>query len=133
MIEKVEHIGVAVKSIDEALKVFHGALGLEVESRSEMPERGLKVAFVAVGNTHIELLEATNDTSTIAKFVRVRGEGIHHISLQVKDIDKALAECRAKGLKLIDEQPRSGAGGGRIAFIHPSSTNGVLIELEESH
>jgi len=131
VIDKIHHIGVAVKSIDGALTTFRDALGLAVQGTEEMPDRGLKIAFLQVGDSLIELLEPTSDASTVAKFLRVRGEGIHHVCLQVTDIDAALAEAKAKGLQLIDETPRSGGGGGRIAFIHPSSTHGVLIELEE--
>jgi methylmalonyl-CoA/ethylmalonyl-CoA epimerase len=131
VIDKIHHIGVAVKSIDGALHAFQDALGLPVQGTEELPGLGLKTAFLQVGESRIELLEPTDDKGTVAKFLRIRGEGIHHICLQVADIETALEQARAKGLQLIDEKPRVGAGGGRVAFIHPSSTHGVLIELEE--
>jgi methylmalonyl-CoA/ethylmalonyl-CoA epimerase len=130
MIEKIHHIGLAVHSIDEALKPYR-ALGLSPEHTENVASQSVNVAFLRVGESNLELLEATAETSPIAKFVRVRGEGIHHICLQVSDIEATLAELKQRGMKLIDEQPRPGAGGGRIAFVHPSAMHGVLIELHE--
>ena len=130
MIEKIHHVGLAVHSINEALKPYE-ALGLTPERTETVASQGVNVAFLPVGESHLELLEATTETSPIAKFVRARGEGIHHICLEVSDIEAALAELKQRGMKLIDEQPRQGAGGGRIAFVHPSAMHGVLIELHE--
>lgn len=132
MIEKINHIGLAVKNLDEALQVYQNVLGLSVEGIEDLPERGIRVAFVPVGESRFELLESINETSAIAKFLAHRGEGIHHICLQVSDIEATLAEFKTRGMKLIDEQPRPGAGGSRVAFVHPSAMHGVLIELQES-
>ncbi len=131
MIEKVHHIGVAVQSIAETLQVFGDALGLMVEHTEVVAEQGVKVAFLPVGETHLELLEPTNENGPIANFLRRRGEGIHHICLEVDDIGAALALLKQRGVRLIDDQPRLGAAGARIAFLHPSSTHGVLLELHE--
>jgi len=131
MIEKIHHIGLAVQSIPDVLQVFGDTLGLIPEHTELLPERGVKVAFLRVGESYLELLEPTSETSTIAKFLRVRGEGIHHICLEVPDIAAALAELKQRGIKLIDEQPRMGARGARVAFLHPSSTHGILLELHE--
>jgi len=130
MIEKIHHLGLAVKSIDEALKGYL-ALGLHVECTETVAEQGVKVAFLPVGETHLELLEPTSESSPVGRFLASRGEGMHHICLEVTDIEAALAEFKRQGLRLIDEKPRVGAGGARIAFIHPASMHGVLIELHE--
>lgn len=128
---KIDHIGVAVKSIEEASKIYTKLLGLEMHGIEEVQDQKVKVAFIPVGESEFELLEATDPESSIAKFIEKRGEGIQHIALRVDDIEKALEELKQKGVKLIDEKPRYGAGGAKIAFIHPKSTNGVLIELCE--
>ncbi|KXG76884.1 4-hydroxyphenylpyruvate dioxygenase [Fervidicola ferrireducens] len=128
---KIDHIGVAVKSIEEASKIYTELLGLEMHGIEEVQDQKVKVAFIPVGESEFELLEATDPESSIAKFIEKRGEGIQHIALRVDDIEKALEELKQKGVKLIDEKPRYGAGGAKIAFIHPKSTNGVLIELCE--
>jgi methylmalonyl-CoA epimerase len=138
MIKKIDHIGVAVHSIEEALRTYEGALGLELANVEEVPEQAVKVAFLPVGDSEIELVEpTTTDTSTklstssgIAKFLEKRGEGLHHVCLEVEDIEAALQDLAAKGIRLIDEQPRRGAHG-RVAFLHPKSAHGVLIELIE--
>jgi len=131
MITKIDHIGVAVKSIDEASKVYTDILGLKLEGIEIVEEQKVKTAFIPVGESEIELLEATDPSSAVAKFIEKKGEGIQHIALRVESIDKALEELKTKGIRLIDEKPRKGAGGARIAFIHPKATNGVLIELCE--
>ena len=128
---KIDHIGVAVKSIEEVAKVYTELLGLEMHGIEEVQDQKVKVAFIPVGESEFELLEATDPESSVAKFIEKRGEGIQHIALRVDDIEKALEELKQKGVKLIDEKPRYGAGGAKIAFIHPKSTNGVLIELCE--
>jgi len=130
MIQKIHHIGLAVRSLDEALEAYL-ALGLHVEGTAQIAEQSVRVAFLPVGETHLELLEPTSESSPVAKFLAGRGEGMHHICLAVSDIEAALAELKQQGLRLIDEKPRTGAGGARIAFVHPSGMHGVLIELHE--
>lgn len=131
MIKKVDHIGLAVKSIEEARKFYEEVLGLKVTGIEEVEEQKVKTAFIPVGESEIELLESTSEDGPIAKFIEKRGEGIHHIALQVDDIEKALEELKKKGIQLIDEVSRYGAGGAKIAFVHPKSANGVLLELCE--
>ncbi len=127
---KIDHIGIAVKSLDEAMKTYE-ALGFEVEEIEEVAEQRVKVAMLPVGESRIELLEATSEDSAIAKFISSRGEGIHHIAINVENIEEALKRAKDAGLKLIDEKPRIGAGGKKVAFIHPKSTHGVLLEFVE--
>jgi len=129
MIEKIDHIGIAVKSIDEAIKFYTDILGLECTGTEEVAEQKVKTAFIPTGESEIELLEATSEESAIAKFIEKKGEGIQHIALRVNNIEKALEDLKSKGVMLIDEKPRYGAGGAKIAFIHPKSTKGVLLEL----
>lgn len=131
MINKVDHIGIAVSNLNEALKLYEEVLGLKLHGSEVVEEQKLKVAFLPLGDTEIELLEATSPDSTIAKFIEKKGPGIQHIAFKVDNIEAALEEMQAKGMKLIDEKPRYGAGGAKIAFLHPKSTNGVLIELCE--
>ncbi|SHF09207.1 methylmalonyl-CoA epimerase [Thermoanaerobacter uzonensis DSM 18761] len=129
MIKKIDHIGIAVKSIEEALKFYEDVLGLEITGVEVVEEQKVKTAFIPVGDSEIELLESTSDDGPIAKFIEKRGEGIQHIALQVDDIEKTLEELKQKGIRLIDEVPRYGAGGAKIAFVHPKSANGALLEL----
>ncbi len=131
MVNKVDHIGIAVSNLDEAIKLYSDVLGLELHGTEEVSEQKVKVAFLPVGDTEVELLESTSPDGPIAKFIEAKGQGIQHIAFRVDDIEAALAEMKEKGLRLIDEKPRYGAGGARIAFLHPKSTNGVLIELCE--
>ncbi len=128
---KLEHIGIATRGIDEAVKFWSEALGLEVVETEEVTEQKVRVAMLPVGEPRIELLEPTSDDSPIAKFLEKRGPGIHHIALRVDDIRATLARLKQSGARLIDEAPRVGAGGCLVAFIHPSSANGVLVELVE--
>ena len=128
---KVDHIGIATRELEEALLVWRDALGLVVDSTDEVTEQGVKVAMLAVGETHIELLEPLSADSPVGKFLQKRGPGIHHIALRVSNIREALSDLKAKGARLIDETPRVGANGCLVAFIHPSATNGVLLELVE--
>ena len=128
---KIHHLGIAVESLAAAVPVFETLLGKGPESEEAVADQKVRVALFGAGESHIELLEATSPESPIAKFVAKRGPGIHHLTLTVPDLPKALAELEAKGLKLIDREPRIGAGNERIAFLHPSSTAGVLIELVE--
>lgn len=126
---KISHLGIATKGIDEALKFWQDALGLENVHAEEVEEQKVRVAMLPIGDTRIELLEATSEDSPIAKFVEKRGGGIHHIAVEVENIEASLAKLKAEGARLIDETPRIGAEGCLIAFVHPSSTNGVLLEL----
>ena len=126
---KVDHIGIATHQLDEGLAVWRDALGLQLDSTEEIAEQGVKVAMLAVGDTHVELLEPLSAESAVGKFLAKRGPGIHHIAIQVEDIRASLADLKNKGVRLIDETPRVGAGGCLVAFIHPSAANGVLLEL----
>jgi methylmalonyl-CoA epimerase len=127
----IDHIGVAVKSIEGALKFWEGSLGIQCTGVEEVAEQKVKTAFLPVKDTEIELLEATGDDSTVAKFIEKRGEGLHHVAIRVSNVKQALSELKEKGVRLIDETPRRGAGGTTIAFIHPSATGGILLELTE--
>jgi methylmalonyl-CoA/ethylmalonyl-CoA epimerase len=131
MVTKIDHIGIAVKNLDEALKFYEEILGIKCVGTEVVEEQKVKTAFLPIGDTEVELLEATDEDSPIAKFIEKRGEGIQHIAYRVDNIEKALEEVKAKGIRLIDEKPRKGAGGAKIAFLHPKSTYGVLIELCE--
>ena len=130
MIKKIDHIAIVVHNIEEALQVYEGALGLELAEVKEAPEQAVRIAFLPVGESEIELVEPLTTDSGVARFLEKRGEGLHHICLEVEDIEAALRDLAAKGVRLIDEQPRQGAHG-RVAFLHPKSTHGVLIELIE--
>jgi len=128
---KIDHIGIAVKSLADALQVYHNAVGLEVAGYDQVDEQGVRVAMLTIGESRIELLEPTGADSPIEKFMAKRGEGIHHIAVRVDNIEEAIERLKASGARLIDEVPRRGAHNTRIAFIHPSSTHGVLLELVE--
>ncbi|MBF6627748.1 MAG: methylmalonyl-CoA epimerase [Proteiniphilum sp.] len=130
-ITHIEHIGIAVRSIDEQLPYYEGVLGLKCYNIETVEDQKVKTAFFKVGQTKIELLEPTSDESTIAKFIEKRGEGIHHIAYATTDVNEALKEVEAKGVRLIDQQARAGAEGLRIAFLHPKTTGSVLTELCE--
>ena len=126
---KIDHIGIATKQLEDGLAVWRDALGLQLDGTEEVAEQGVRIAMLQVGDTHIELLEPLNPDSPVGKFLAKRGPGIHHIAVEVPDIEAALAELKNKGARLIDETPRVGAGGCLVAFVHPSTTNGVLLEL----
>ena len=126
---KIDHIGIATRQLEEGLAVWRDALGLRIDSTEEIAEQGVRVAMLGVGETHVELLEALTPDSPVGKFLAKRGPGIHHIALEIDDIVASLAELKSKGARLIDETPRVGAGGCLVAFVHPSSTDGVLLEL----
>jgi methylmalonyl-CoA epimerase len=130
-LKNIDHIGIAVSSLQESLSFWETSLGIELHGIEEVAEQHVRTAFLPVGGTEIELLEPTRPDSSVARFIEKRGEGLHHIAIRVDDIEAALAELKAKGVQLIDESPRSGAGGTRIAFVHPKSTHGVLLELCE--
>ena len=129
---KIDHIGIATNGIEEAAAAYRDALGLQVTETEEVSGQQVRVAMLPIGESRIELLEATSADSPISKFLAKRGPGIHHIALRVEDIRARLADLKSKGTRLIDEEPRTGAGGCLVAFIHPSSTGGVLIELVEN-
>ena len=126
---KVDHIGIDTRQLDEALTFWRDALGLQVTSTEEVTEQGVRVAMLPIGESQIELLEPLSPNSPVGKFLEKRGPGIHHVALRVTDIQAALVQLKEKGTRLIDETPRVGAGGCLVAFIHPSSANGVLLEL----
>lgn len=125
----IEHIGIAVKSIEEAKKYYEEVLGLECYAVEEVADQKVKTAFFMVGQTKIELLEATNSESPVAKFIEKRGQGIHHLAFAVENADEALKEVESKGVQLIDKSARKGAEGLNIGFLHPKSTIGVLTEF----
>ena len=127
----LDHIGIAVRDLDAALAFYRDALGLEVGEAEEVPSERVRAQFLPLGGTALELLEATDAGSAIARSIERRGPGIHHITLRVADIEATLASLRGRGVRLVDERPRPGAGGSRVAFIHPSAAQGVLIELKE--
>ncbi|MBA4365538.1 MAG: methylmalonyl-CoA epimerase [Coprothermobacter sp.] len=130
-LKNIDHIGIAVSSLQESLSFWETSLGIELHGIEEVTEQHVRTAFLPVGDTEVELLEPTSADSSVAKFIEKRGEGLHHIAIRVDDIEAALAELKAKGVQLIDETPRNGAGGARIAFVHPKATHGVLLELCE--
>jgi methylmalonyl-CoA epimerase len=127
----LDHVGIAVADLREALSFYREALGLELEAPEDVPSQRVRAHFVAAGDATLELLEATADDSPVARFVTRRGPGLHHVCLRVDDIVAALAELKGKGIRLIDETPRPGARGSLVAFVHPSSTHGVLLELKQ--
>jgi methylmalonyl-CoA/ethylmalonyl-CoA epimerase len=126
---RVDHIGVAVNSIDAALKFFKDTLGLKLEGSETVAEQKVTTSFLPVGDTEVELLQSTAPDGPIAGFIEKKGEGVQHIAFMVDNIEEALKELEAKGIRLIDKVPRKGAGGKKIAFVHPKDTFGVLVEL----
>jgi len=126
---KIDHIGIATRGIEDAIAFYRDALGLAIGDTEEVAEQKVRVAMLPIGESRIELLEATSEDSPLTRFLEKRGPGIHHIAVQVEDIRGALANLRQRGARLIDEEPRQGAGGCLVAFVHPSSTGGVLLEL----
>jgi methylmalonyl-CoA/ethylmalonyl-CoA epimerase len=129
MLKKIEHLGIAVRSIDDTVETFEKLLGTSCYKTEEVESEGVKTAFLKIGESKIELLEATNPESPIARFLEKKGRGIHHIAFEVDDLDAELARLTAEGFQLIHASPKDGADNKRIAFLHPSSTEGVLIEL----
>lgn len=131
-ISRIEHIGIAVKSIEESLPYYENVLGFKCYAVEEVEDQKVKTAFLKVGETKLELLEPTSEESSVAKFLETRGPGIHHIAFAVEDgVTNALSECKSKKIRLIDFEPRKGAEGLKIAFLNPRSTQGVLTELCE--
>ncbi len=130
IVQGLDHVGIAVKSLEEAICVYRDKLGFKLLGTHVLSERKVRVAFMETGGqTKIELLEPLSSESTIAKFLESRGQGIHHFAVQVEDIDQTLAQLKQQGVALIDETPQNGAEGKKIAFVHPKSTQGVLLEL----
>jgi methylmalonyl-CoA/ethylmalonyl-CoA epimerase len=127
----LDHVGIAVKDLNAALAFYRDALGLEIEPPEDVASQHVRAHFVAVGGARLELLEATAPESPVAKYVARRGPGLHHITLRVPDLRAALAELRRRGMRMVDDEPRPGAEGSLIAFVHPSSAEGVLIELKQ--
>ena len=132
MITKINHIGIAVNSIDDAVKLYTDVLGLKVQNIEVVEDQKVKTAIIPVGESKIELIESTDPEGTIAKFIESRGEGMHHLAFEVSNIEDALGTVANKGLALIDEKPRKGVENTRIAFLHPRGTGRVLMELVES-
>ena len=128
---QIDHIGIAVKSLADAVKVYQQAMGLDVSAYDQVDDQGVRVAMLPIGESRIELLEPIRPDSPIEKFMAKRGEGIHHIAVKVDNIEAALARLKESGARLIDSTPRIGAHNTRIAFVHPASTHGVLLELVE--
>ena len=127
----IDHIGIAVNSNSDGKTFWSDILGLPWEGEETVEEQKVTTAFMPCGDAEVELLESMDPSGPIAKFIEKKGQGIHHIAFRVENIDEALAELKEKGIKLIDETPRKGAGGARIAFLHPKATGGVLVELSE--
>ena len=128
---KIDHLGIAVNSIDDGKNFFSDILGLEFEGTETVAEQKVTTAFFPVGDSEVELLESTAPDGPVAKYIEKKGEGIQHIAFRVENIEEALSELKERGIRLIDETPRKGAGGAKIAFLHPKSTHGVLVELCE--
>ena len=131
MFKKINHIGIAVKSLEDSLHIFQDILGMQCSNIELIEEQKVKTAILPVGESKIELLESTSPEGTIARYIEKKGEGIHHIALEVDNLNVVLASLKENGVQLIDQEPRYGVGGTKIAFLHPKSTNGVLIELCE--
>ena len=128
---KIDHLGVAVKSIDQGKNFWTDVLGLHMEGTETVEAQKVTTAFLPVGESEVELLESTAPDGPVAKYIEKKGEGVQHVAFRVENIEEALAELKEKGIQLIDEKPRMGAGGAKIAFLHPKATNGVLVELCE--
>ncbi len=131
MLKKIDHIGIAVKDLDRAIGFYRNQLGLHLEKIETVEDQKVRVAFFPLGESSLELLQTTDPSGPVGNFIRKRGEGFHHLSFLVPDLEEALKSLKAKGVRLIDDKPRTGAGGARIAFVHPESTGGLLIELCE--
>lgn len=130
-ISRVDHIGIAVKDLEQAKKFYTEILGLKAQGEEVVEQQQVKVCFIPCGDSEIELLESTSPEGPIAKFIEKKGEGLQHIALRVDNIEQTLADLKAKGVRLIDETPRYGAGGASIAFVHPKATGGILLELSQ--
>jgi len=131
MINKIDHIGIAVKSIEDARHFFEDVLDLKITGVETIEEQKVKVAFIPLGDSELELLESTSPDGPVARFIESRGEGIQHIAFRVDNLEEVLDTLKEKGIRLIDEKPRYGAGNAQIAFLHPKSSGGILIEFSE--
>ena len=131
MFDRIDHVGIAVEDLDAAIELWRDRLGLELSHREVVAEQGVEAALLDVGENHVELLAPLGEDTAVGKFLAKRGPGLHHVAYQVSDIDATLAAVRAAGLALIDEQPRTGIRGSRVAFINPSATARVLVEIVE--
>ncbi|MGI9050871.1 MAG: methylmalonyl-CoA epimerase [Rubrobacteraceae bacterium] len=131
MLERIHHLGYAVRDLEAATRFYRAHFGAEPEAPEEVEEQGITASMFRVGESRIELVQPTREDSPVGKFLHKRGEGFHHVAFQVEDLDKALGELKADGVELIDEEPRIGAGGTRMAFVHPKEAFGVLTELVE--
>ncbi len=129
MLSAIDHVGVAVPSIDDALPFYRDVLGMELVHRETVEEQGVAAALLDVGESHVELIEPLSADGGVARFLADRGAGLHHVAYRVPSIEQALAACRSAGLRLIDEQPRTGIRGSRVAFLHPKASGGVLTEI----
>lgn len=129
--KRIDHIGIAVKDASEKLRLYKDFLGLEVTEVEELPERGLRVYFIKIGDTRIELLEPMHENSEVSGFLEKKGEGIHHIAFNIHGIDEAVKLAKENGLQPLSEEPKIGAGGTKVLFLHPKTTGGVLVELVE--
>ena len=130
-VKHIDHIGIAVKSIEQAGKFYTDVLGLNIQEIETVAEQKVNVAFIPITDSEVELLESVEPDGPVAKYIKSRGEGVQHIAFRVDDINQCLEELKAKGVRLIDQVPRDGAGNAKIAFIHPKETNGVLVEICE--
>jgi methylmalonyl-CoA epimerase len=133
MIRRVNHVGIAAKNLEERLRFWSDALGMRVAGRETVESEGVRIVFLPAGESRVELLEPTRSDSPVARFLEKRGEGIHHLTLEVDDVQEVLDRIRAHGLPMLDEAPRPGASGSRVAFLHPQASGGVLVELIEGH
>jgi methylmalonyl-CoA/ethylmalonyl-CoA epimerase len=131
MVSKIDHIGIAVKNLEESLHFYQETLGLDLAGTEVVEDQHVKVAFLPIGDTEIELLESTDQEGPIARYIEKRGQGVQHLAVRVENIEDAIREMKEKGIRMIDQVPRYGAGGAKIAFCHPKSTGGVLVELTE--
>ncbi len=131
MIRKIDHLGIAVKSLDESLALWGDLLGLQPAGAETVAEQGVRTAFLNVGETRLELLEPTGPDTPVGRFLDKRGPGFHHVCFLVDDIEAAITQLQSRGMRLVDEQPRDGARGSKVAFLHPGSTGGVLVELKQ--
>jgi methylmalonyl-CoA/ethylmalonyl-CoA epimerase len=129
----LDHVGIAVGDVSASLRFFRDALGLEVDPPEDVPSQQVRVTFLPAGESSVELLEPTSAESAVSRYLAKRGAGMHHVAFRVDDIREAIAELKARGVRLIDEVPRPGAHGSLVAFIHPSATDGVLVELKQAH
>jgi methylmalonyl-CoA/ethylmalonyl-CoA epimerase len=131
VLKKLEHVGIAVADLDEAVNMYRTVLGMEPDEIVDVPERGMRIAFFTLGEVQLELLASTGEDSNIAKFLARRGPGMHHLAFLVDDVAAALERLKERGVQLIDEEPKRGGRGNRIAFLHPRAMGGVLVELCE--